>query len=183
MNIQPINKSTDSNVNFKKLIVKKGCFEKLKASQYFPQENYPNYSENLKEFYRKLMGLKKQCDKNSLYNVVIKSEHNSINSSGRIVIESAETGTEQCGFKTTFEELLFIHSMVPRPLLTKEKEPNLVKRIIGNWQIKQQNKEIQHKHLDMKDFLDIVYKRIEVIAKNADCLTEWHDLKQLKNVN
>lgn len=181
MNIQPINDNANYNVGFKKLIVKRGSFEKLKTSQYFPQENYPNYSENLKTFYRKLMDLKKKCDKNSLYNVVIKPENNSAYSNGKIVIESAETGKEQCGFKTSFEDLLFISSMVPKPLLTKEKEPNIAKRIFRNWQIKQQNKEIQHKHLDMKDFLDIVYKRIEVIAKNADCLTEWHDLKQLKN--
>lgn len=181
MNIQPINENASGSVGFKKLLVQGGSFEKLKEAPYFPQKNYPNYHENLKVFYKKIMGLKKQCDKNSLYNVVIKPEHNSLSNSGRVVIENAETGREQCGFKTSFEDLLFIPSMVPKSLLTEEKEPNMMKRIFRNWQIKRQNKKIQHKQLDMKEFLDIVYKRIEVIAQNADGLTELHNLKQQKN--
>ena len=62
MNIQPINQQTN-NIGFKRLIVNKGSFDTLKKSQYFPDESYPNYHENLKNFYKKLMKLRKNMEK------------------------------------------------------------------------------------------------------------------------
>lgn len=179
MNIQSINENPYPNIGFKKLIVKEGSFRELRKSKYFPEESYPNYSENLKIFYKKLMVLKKRCDENQIYNVVIKPGANSLQSSGKIVIEDAASKREQAGFKRTFEDLLRIETMEPQSQLSKTREPNIFKRAIKNWEIKQRNKKLEHKQMDMKEFLNIVYKRIEDIVQNAEYLTELHNLKKL----
>lgn len=177
MNIQPINVNSDHNVGFGKLVVQKGSFEKLKTLEYFPQENTLDYHEHLKAFYRQLMELKKKCADNNVYDVVIKPEKNSINSNGKVVIENAANRREQFGFSTTFEDLLYVSSDTPKDYLTKANEPNTLIRTFKNWNIKRQNKNIKQKQIGMKEFLNIVYKRIEIIAQNADYLMELHNLK------
>ncbi len=178
MNIQPINVNSDRNIGFGQLVVQKGSFEKLKTSKYFPQENTLDYHEHLKAFYKQLMGLKKKCADNNIYDVVIKPEKNSINSNGKVVIENVANRREQFGFSTTFEELLYVPTATPKDYLTKASEPNVLIRTIKNWNIKRQNKNIKQKQIGMKEFLNIVYKRIEIMVQNADCLMELHNLKK-----
>lgn len=72
MNIQPINQQTNNNIGFQKLIVKKGSFNVLRNSEYFPESSYPNYYKNLKSFCKKMIDLRKNCEKNDIYNVVIR---------------------------------------------------------------------------------------------------------------
>ena len=73
MNIQPINQQTNNNIGFQKLIVKKGSFNVLRNSEYFPEKSYPDYYKNLKSFCKKMTDLKKDCEKNEIYNSNMKA--------------------------------------------------------------------------------------------------------------
>ena len=175
MNIQPINQQTNNNIGFQKLIVKKGSFETLKKSQYFPDESYPNYHENLKNFYKKLMKLRKKMEKNDVYNVVIRP--NSKELEGGIYIENSE-GRQQTGFFKSFDKLLEVEAKEPVKLLTKEQDPNFFDRFFRNWKRKRYNKQVERKQVNMPDFLNLVIKHIEEMTNNADYLAELHNLKK-----
>lgn len=177
MNIQSINQTKSSDISFRKLTVRPGSFEALKNSKYFPDETYPRYHEHLLDFYKNLYQLKKRADKNLVYNVVIKP--GDTRKKARIAIENSE-GKEQSGFITPFDELLRIKSMEPKPLYTKQEDPRLIRRLFRNWQIKKNNNKLLNDQLNFKKFLNIVYKRIEKIVSNAECLTDLHKLKQSK---
>ena len=73
MNIQPINQDANNSINFQRLIINKGSFNVLKQSKYFPDKSYPNYDANMRNFYKKLIELKKSCANNTSYDVVVKS--------------------------------------------------------------------------------------------------------------
>ena len=174
MNIQTINQS--QSINFQKLIINKGSFEALKQSKNFPDKNTENYSENLKHFYKKLMQLKKEAEKNELYNVVFYPDKMSSSANGKVVIENFE-GKEQFGFTKSFERMLDIPSSELKHVLTTEEDSNFIDRFIKNWKIKKYNKKIKHNQLSMQEYLNIVYKRIKEMVNGADYLTELHKIK------
>lgn len=181
MKIQPINpnKSQQQNPSFQKLVVKQGSFALLKQSKYFPDKSYPNYSENLKFFYQKLMKLRKVAEKNELYNVVLKPEKALHPDGGKIVVENA-SGVEQFGFSKSFDDLLRVQEMEPRKTLTEKQDPNFLDRWFKNWKIKRNNNKLEHKQMEMGAFLDIVYKRIADAVNNAEYLAELHEIKNIK---
>ena len=175
MNLQSINTDT-SGISFQKLKIQQGSFKALKKSKYFPTpKNCPKYNETLLNFYIKLLQLKKRADKNELYNVIIKPEKSLTGNSGKVVIENAE-GREQAGFVTQFDELLRIREFEPQKALTKEEVPNPLARWYKNKKIERNNKKIINDRLDFKKFLSIIYKRLEGIVHNAECL---EDLRRL----
>lgn len=174
MNIQPINQQTNNNIGFQRLIVKKGSFEALKKSQYFPSPSYPNYHEHLKNFYKKLMVMRKSMEHNDVYNVVIRP--NSKEMKGGIYIENQE-GRPQTGFFKSFDELLKVEAKEPVKLLTEEQDPNFFDRFFKNWKRKKYNKAVERKQVNMPEFLNLVLEHIQGMTRNADYLTELHNLK------
>ena len=181
MKIQSINpnQSQQQNPSFQKLVVKQGSFALLKQSKYFPDKSYPNYSENLRFFYQKLMKLRKTAEKNELYNVVLKPGQSLNSDAGKIVIENA-SGVEQFGFSKSFDDLLRVREMEPKEILTEEQEPNFLDRWFQNWKIKRNNNKLENKRMEMGAFLDIIYKRIADAVNNAEYLAELHEIKKIK---
>lgn len=178
MRIQSINQSMSQheNPNFQKLIIKKGSFDALRQSQYFPERDYPNYRTTLKQFCKKLMGLKQFAENNTLYNVVLKPEGSAFAKNGKMVIENAD-GVEQCGFVVSFDDILSFPEMEPKKILTEQQNPHLFDRMLKNWKINRENKKLANKPLDMQRFLDIVYKKLEDMVNSADYLAELNKIK------
>ena len=182
MNIQPINQQTNNNIGFQKLIVKKGSFNVLRNSEYFPESSYPNYYKNLKSFYKKMMeiagntpGVKVECEKNDIYNVVIRPSSKDFE--GGVYIENAE-GKAQFGFFRSFRKIFEVEAMKPKKLLTERQDPRLLDRLFRNWKIKRYNNRVKHQQVSMQDFLTSVYKHIEESVNNADYLAELHTIKK-----
>ena len=164
-------------LSFRNLIIKQGSFDALKQSKYFPTEKFPNYNSDLRNFYKRLMQLKKQADRNPMYNVVVKPEENLSDKRGVIVIENKE-GREQEGFKEPFYELLRIRELEPHKYYTENDIPNILNRWYQNMLIKINNKKNEKKQIDLKEYLDIIYKRIESYVRSADYLFDLYKLKE-----
>ena len=175
MNIQPINQQTNNNIGFQKLIVKKGSFNVLRNSEYFPESSYPNYYKNLKSFCKKMIDLRKNCEKNDIYNVVIRPSSKDFE--GGVYIENAE-GKVQFGFFRSFRKIFEVEAMKPKKLLTERQDPRLLDRLFRNWKIKRYNNRVKHQQVSMQDFLTSVYKHIEESVNNADYLAELHTIKK-----
>ncbi len=169
---------TIPEINFKRLIIKQGSFDILKQSKYFPQsQNHPLYDEQMQNFYKRLMQLKRRADKNDLYDVILKPDENINGNLGHLAIVSKD-GREQDGFKIPFDELLRVKEFEPKNSYTAEDIPNIFLRWYKNLQISINNKKIIHKHVNLEDFLNIVYKRIESWVKNAEYLSDLSNLKE-----
>ena len=177
MKIQPINQQTDNNIGFQKLIVKKGSFNVLKNSKYFPDKSYPDYYNNLKSFCEKVIELRKECEQNELYNVVVRP--NSKELKGGIYIENAD-GVKQYGFFKSFEDIFDLEVKKQQKLLTKKQDPNFLNRLLKNWEIKRYNKKVAKNKVSMQEFLTSVFKHLKEMANNADYLTELHNIKKNK---
>lgn len=175
MNIQPINQQTNNNIGFQKLIVKKGSFNVLRNSEYFPEKSYPDYYKNLKSFCKKMTDLKKDCEKNEIYNVVIRPSSKDFE--GGMYIEDAD-GNTQFGFFQSFKSIFEMESKKPKKLLTEKQDPRLLNRLFRNWQIKKYNEKIEQKQVSMQDFLTSVYKHLQDMVNNADYLAELHNMKK-----
>lgn len=175
MNIQPINQQTNNNIGFQKLIVKKGSFNVLRNSEYFPEKSYPDYYKNLKSFCKKMTDLKKDCEKNEIYNVVIRPSSKDFE--GGMYIEDAD-GNTQFGFFKSFKSIFEMESKKPKKLLTEKQDPRLLNRLFRNWQIKKYNEKIEQKQVSMQDFLTSIYKHLQDMVNNADYLAELHNMKK-----
>ena len=175
MNIQPINQQTNNNIGFQKLIVKKGSFNVLRNSEYFPEKSYPDYYKNLKSFCKKMMDLKKDCEKNEIYNVVIRPSSKDFE--GGMYIEDAD-GNTQFGFFKSFKSIFEMESKKPKKLLTEKQDPRLLDRLFRNWQIKKYNEKVEQKQVSMQEFLTSVYKHLQSMVNNADYLAELHNIKK-----
>lgn len=175
MNIQPINQQTNNNIGFQKLIVKKGSFNVLRNSEYFPEKSYPDYYKNLKLFCKKIMDLKKDCENNDIYNVVIRPSSKDFE--GGMYIENAE-GKSQFGFFRSFKKIFEVEAMKPKKLLTEKQAPCLLDRLFKNWKIKRYNNKVEHQQVSMQDFLTSVYKHLQDMVNNADYLAELHNIKK-----
>ena len=175
MNIQPINQQTNNNIGFQKLIVKKGSFNVLRNSEYFPEKSYPDYYKNLKSFCKKMTDLKKDCEKNEIYNVVIRPSSKDFE--GGMYIEDAD-GNTQFGFFKSFKSIFEMESKKPKKLLTEKQDPRLLDRLFRNWQIKKYNEKVEQKQVSMQDFLTSVYKHLQDMVNNADYLAELHNMKK-----
>lgn len=175
MNIQPINQQTNNNIGFQKLIVKKGSFNVLRNSEYFPDKSYPGYYKNLKSFCKKLVALKKECETNDVYNVVIRPSSKEFQ--GGMYIESSD-GIPQAGFFKPFNDLLELESKKQKKILTDEQDPNLLDRFIRNWKIKRYNKKVEQKEVTMQEFLSSVYKNLQEMVNSADYLKELYNIKK-----
>ena len=177
MNIQPINQNANNSINFQRLIVKKGSFNALKQAQYFPEKSYPNYNENMRNFYKKLIGLKKSCANNTDYDVVVNYGKRIDDKDSGVFIQDS-MGKMQGGFRQSFEDLFHLSSMDPKRPLTESEEPRLLIRLINNWNINRENKKLPNKQVDMVEFLDSVYKNIKAMVNNADYLAELDKIKK-----
>ena len=175
MNIQPINQQTNNNIGFQKLIVKKGSFNVLRNSEYFPEKSYPDYYKNLKSFCKKMTDLKKDCEKNEIYNVVIRPSSKDFE--GGMYIEDAD-GNTQFGFFKSFKSIFEMESKKPKKLLTEKQDPRLLDRLFRNWQIKKYNEKVEQKQVSMQDFLTSIYKHLQDMVNNADYLAELHNMKK-----
>lgn len=175
MNIQPINQQTNNNIGFQRLIVKKGSFNVLRNSEYFPEKSYPDYYKNLKSFCKKMTDLKKDCEKNEIYNVVIRPSSKDFE--GGMYIEDAD-GNTQFGFFKSFKSIFEMESKKPKKLLTEKQDPRLLNRLFRNWQIKKYNEKVEQKQVSMQDFLTSVYKHLQDMVNNADYLAELHNMKK-----
>ena len=175
MNIQPINQQTNNNIGFQKLIVKKGSFNVLRNSEYFPEKSYPDYYKNLKSFCKKMTDLKKDCEKNEIYNVVIRPSSKDFE--GGMYIEDAD-GNTQFGFFKSFKSIFEMESKKTKKLLTEKQDPRLFDRLFKNWQIKRYNEKIEQKQVSMQDFLTSIYKHLQDMVNNADYLAELHNMKK-----
>lgn len=175
MNIQPINQQTNNNIGFQKLIVKKGSFNVLRNSEYFPEKSYPDYYKNLKSFCKKMTDLKKDCEKNEIYNVVIRPSSKDFE--GGMYIEDAD-GNTQFGFFKSFKSIFEMESKKPKKLLTEKQDPHLLNRLFKNWQIKKYNEKVEQKQVSMQDFLTSIYKHLQDMVNNADYLAELHNMKK-----
>lgn len=175
MNIQPINQQTDNNIGFQKLIVKKGSFNVLRNAKYFPESSYPDYYKNLKSFCKKMMDLRKDCEKNEIYNVVIRPSDKDLE--GGMYIEDVD-GNTQCGFFKSFKSIFEVEAKRPKKLLTEKQDPRLLDRLFRNWQIKRYNEKVEQKQVSMQDFLSSVYKHLQDMVNNADYLAELHNMKK-----
>ncbi len=175
MNIQPINQQTNNNIGFQKLIVKKGSFNVLRNSEYFPEKSYPDYYKNLKSFCKKMTDLKKDCEKNEIYNVVIRPSSKDFE--GGMYIEDAD-GNTQFGFFKSFKSIFEMESKKPKKLLTEKQDPRLLDRLFRNWQIKKYNEKVEQKQVSMQEFLTSVYKHLQAMVNNADYLAELHNIKK-----
>ena len=175
MNIQPINQQTNNNIGFQRLIVKKGSFNVLRNSEYFPEKSYPNYYKNLKSFCKKMRDLKKDCEKNEIYNVVIRPSSKDFE--GGMYIEDAD-GNTQFGFFKSFKSIFEMESKKPKKLLTEKQDPRLLNRLFRNWQIKRYNEKVEQKQVSMQDFLTSIYKHLQDMINNADYLAELHNMKK-----
>lgn len=168
MNIQSINPTQEkTNTSFKKLIVKSGSFDALKNCKSFPIETYRNETPLMLNFYKDLLQIKKKCETNTLYNVVIKPTE----TSGKIIVED-NLGTEQDGLSRTFEELTNIPLYKPRKEFTKEDVKNPFIRSIKNFLIRRQNKNLSKHTVDFQKYLDIIKKHIKESVNSADYLME-----------
>ena len=176
MEIQSINQNP---ISFQKLIIKRGSFDALKAAKYFPKEDYPNYHKNLLDFYIKLNVLKKKCENNNVYNVVIKPHYENMQYTGKIALEDS-AGTEQCGFVHSFDEMVNLKFIDKKPYLTEKDEPLFLERLFKNWEIRKINKQRAKGNISMTDFLDFIYSRIEQVTRDADALKNWNEIKQQK---
>lgn len=176
MNIQPINQNANNSVNFQRLIIKKGCFDVLKQSKYFPDKSYPNYETNMRNFYKKLIDLKKSCANNTAYDVVVKANSQIDGKNSGVFIQDSY-GKIQDGFRQSFADLFHLNSMEPQRLLTEAEEPRLLLRLIINWNIKRKNNKLPKKKVDMVEFLESIYKNIKAMVNNADYLSELGKLK------
>jgi len=172
-----INPVQANNVNFKKLIVKKGSFKALKQCKNFQCETYQAYRPQMLNFYKKLLEQKKIADKNELYNVVFTPGVKGESSKGRVAIEDIN-GQEQHGFITSFEKLTAIDTYLPEELLTKKDEPNFILRFIKNYSINKRNKAKDKKAVNFETFIGMLIKRVETIVNNAECLKERHLQKE-----
>lgn len=172
-----MNSAQAGNVNFKKLIVKKGSFDALKQCKNFQCETYQANRPLMLNFYKKLLNQKRIADKNELYNVVFKPGIKGGNSKGKVAIEDAE-GREQFGFTTSFEQLTAIDTYIPLSHVTKEEEPNFWVRWFKNYLVNKQNKSMDKKAVDFETFLGMVMKRVEEIVNNAEYLKERHIQKE-----
>ena len=177
MNIQSINTGTPQP-NFQRLIIKKGSFAALKQSKYFPKnKNYLLYDNEMQTFYRQLIQLKKRADNNDLYNVILKPDRSINGKRGFVVIENNE-GREQDGFKQSFKDLLQIREFEPKAYYTKKDMANPITRWYRNKQIAKNNKKIINSQINFKQFLNIIYKRIESFVNNAEYLADLHKIKK-----
>ena len=176
MNIQPINQNANNSVNFQRLIIKKGSFDVLKHAEYFPDKNYPNYDKNLRSFYKKLVNLKNSCANNTSYDVVIKAGKIQNGKDSGMFIQNS-LGKPQSGFKQSFEDLFRLASMEPKRLQTEGDEPRALIRLINNWKIKKENRNLPNKTADMTEFLDSIYNKIKAMVVNADYLAELDKIK------
>ena len=70
--------------------------------------------------------------------------------------------------------------MEPRKTLTEKQAPNFLDRWLRNWRIQRRNNKLEHKQMDMRAFLDIVYKRIADAVNNAEYLSELNEIKKIK---
>ena len=177
MNIQPNNQNANNSINFQRLIVKKGSFNALKQAQYFPEKSYPNFNENMRNFYKKLKDLKNSCADNTTYDVIINCGKKIDDENSGVYIQDA-AGIIQCGFKESFKDLFRLRSMEPKRILTEEDEPRLLTRLIKNWNIKRENIKLSNKKVDMSEFLDSVYKNIKAMVNNANYLTQLSKIKK-----
>ena len=177
MNIQSVNTGTPQ-VSFHRLIIKQGSFSALKQSKYFPQnKNTPIYENNMHEFYRKLIQLKKRADNNEYYNVILKPDRKINGKQGFLVIENNE-GREQDGFKQPFNELLRIRAFEPKEYYTSSEISNPINRWYKNRQIAKRNKQLINGEINLRQFLNIIYKRIESFVNNAEYLADLRKLKE-----
>ena len=135
MNIQPINQDANNSINFQRLIINKGSFNVLKQSKYFPDKSYPNYDANMRNFYKKLIELKKSCANNTSYDVVVKSGKQIDGKESGVFIQDS-FGKIQGGFRQSFDDLFRLNSMEPQRLQTEAEEPRLLIRLFNNWNIK-----------------------------------------------
>ena len=176
MNIQPINQDANNSINFQRLIINKGSFNVLKQSKYFPDKSYPNYDANMRNFYKKLIELKKSCANNTSYDVVVKSGKQIDGKESGVFIQDS-FGKIQGGFRQSFDDLFRLNSMEPQRLQTEAEEPRLLIRLFNNWNIKRENKKLPDKQVDMVEFLNSIYKNIKTMVKNADYLAELDKIK------
>ena len=176
MNIQPINQDANNSINFQRLIINKGSFNVLKQSKYFPDKSYPNYDANMRNFYKKLIELKKSCANNTAYDVVVKSGKQIDGKESGVFIQDS-FGKIQGGFRQSFEDLFRLNSMEPQRLQTEAEEPRLLIRLLNNWNIKRENKKLPDKQVDMVEFLNSIYKNIKAMVNNADYLAELDKIK------
>ena len=177
MNIQS-NTTNSMQVSFNRLIIKKGSFDALKQSEYFPKDkNHPRYSDSMHDFYSKLIKLKRRAEENDLYNVILKPQNGINEQDGCLVIEN-KAGYEQAGFKKSFSELMRVKDFEPKKFYTKSDISNPISRWYKNTQISKNNKKIMNQNPDLKQFLDVIYKRIEVFVNNAEYLADLHRLKK-----
>ena len=68
------------------------------------KQRLTDYYKNLKSFYKKMMDLRKNCEKNDIYNVVIRPSSKDFE--GGVYIENAE-GKAQFGFFRSFRKISF----------------------------------------------------------------------------
>ncbi len=176
MNTQPINQDTNNSINFQRLIIKRGSFDVLKQAKHFPDKSYPNYDTNMRNFYKKLIELKRSCANNTSYDVVVKAGKQ-LNSNDSGVFIQDSYGKVQGGFRQSFDSLFHLNSMDPQRLQTEAEEPRLLIRLFNNWNIKRENKKLPDKQVDMVEFLDSIYKNIKAMVNNADYLAELDKIK------
>ena len=120
------------------------------------------------------MVIRKSMEHNDVYNVVIRP--NSKEMKGGIYIENQE-GRPQTGFFKSFDELLRVEAKEPAKLLTEKQDPNFFDRFFQNWKRKKYNKAVERKQVNMPEFLNLVLEHIQGMTRNADYLTELHNLK------
>ena len=119
--------------------------------------------------------LKKDCEKNEIYNVVIRPSSKDFE--GGMYIEDAD-GNTQFGFFKSFKSIFEMESKKPKKLLTEKQDPRLLDRLFRNWQIKKYNEKVEQKQVSMQEFLTSVYKHLQSMVNNADYLAELHNIKK-----
>ena len=67
--------------------------------------------------------------------------------------------------------------MEPKRLQTEGDEPRVLIRLINNWKIKKENRNLPDKTADMTEFLDSIYNKIKAMVVNADYLAELDKIK------
>ena len=160
---------------FGKMIVKKGSFEALKQMENFPPKDDPKYKESIMYFYKKLMVLKKRCETNLSYNVVLKPEQNTY-TKGKIILEDND-GVEMTAFQESFRQLCEYFGFKPKKMLTKKEEPRLLSRYFKNRKIAKENMRKENEPRNYNLFFDTIIRRIERYVIDAESLDERRKLK------
>ena len=166
------------NTSFGKLIIKPGSLDAIKQIENFPTKDDPRYKEYLMGFYKKLMVLKKRCEKNTSYNVVLKPEPDKY-TKGKLILVDSE-GTEISSFQASFRQLTEYFGFQPKKLLTQKEEPRLFSRYFKNKKIKEENIRIETEPRNYTSFFDTVIKRIERFVVDAESLNERRNIKIAK---